>query len=150
MVRSDSLHREIFHDAKTDTIIHGKIIGTEGFLFNDSATTREAVFDGNLLTAFDCAKWDHGYIGVDFRKPVKIDRITFTPRGDGNSIGTDNLYALCVWYNNKWIELQRKIATDVVIRFDSVPSNGLYIFHNLTKGREERPFTYKNGKQVWW
>ena len=21
---------------------------------------------------------------------------------------------------------------------------------NLTKGREERPFTYENGRQIWW
>jgi hypothetical protein len=26
----------------------------------------------------------------------------------------------------------------------------LYLLQNLTKGKEERIFTYENGKQVWW
>jgi len=31
-----------------------------------------------------------------------------------------------------------------------VSANGLYILHNLTRGKEERIFTYEHGKQIWW
>jgi hypothetical protein len=31
-----------------------------------------------------------------------------------------------------------------------VPKNSVLWLRDLTKGREERIFTYENGKQVWW
>lgn len=33
---------------------------------------------------------------------------------------------------------------------DSCPSNALFRLRNLTRGKEERIFTYDNGEQVWW
>ena len=34
--------------------------------------------------------------------------------------------------------------------YDNVPAGALLILHNHTKGKEERIFTYENGRQVWW
>ena len=42
-----------------------------------------------------------------------------------------------------------KTATDYTITFDNVPDNALLWLRNLTEGREERIFTYENGRQVW-
>jgi len=36
------------------------------------------------------------------------------------------------------------------LQYDNVPENSLLLLRNHTKGREERIFTYENGKQVWW
>ena len=59
------------------------------------------------------------------------------------------MYELFYW-NNKWISLGTQKAEDFNIKFDNVPKNALLWLRNLTKGHEERPFTYENGKQVWW
>jgi hypothetical protein len=34
--------------------------------------------------------------------------------------------------------------------YHNVPSGALLLLRNLTKGKEERIFTYENGEQVWW
>ena len=36
------------------------------------------------------------------------------------------------------------------LEYDSVPSQGLYVLKDRTKGWEELIFTYENGRQVWW
>lgn len=44
--------------------------------------------------------------------------------------------------------LKRPIGDSVV--YDNVPQKALLWLRNLTKYCEERPFTYENGKQIWW
>ncbi|MDE6527764.1 MAG: hypothetical protein K2L78_01795 [Muribaculaceae bacterium] len=47
--------------------------------------------------------------------------------------------------------LRGQTATDMVgLEFSGVPVSGVYLLRNLTKGREERPFTYEDGHQIWW
>lgn len=36
------------------------------------------------------------------------------------------------------------------ITFKDVPQGGLYLLRDLTRGKDERIFTYENGEQVWW
>lgn len=36
------------------------------------------------------------------------------------------------------------------IFFKDVPKGALYLLRDLTKGKDERIFTYENGVQVWW
>jgi hypothetical protein len=36
------------------------------------------------------------------------------------------------------------------IDYEDVPSGTLYLLHNLSRGKEERIFTFGDGKQVWW
>jgi len=43
-----------------------------------------------------------------------------------------------------------QVATTDNVTFTGVPSNALYILHDLTKGREERIFTLENGEIRWW
>jgi hypothetical protein len=43
-----------------------------------------------------------------------------------------------------------QVAKGQFLNYNNVSSGGLYILHNLTRGREERIFTYENGKQVFW
>jgi hypothetical protein len=49
------------------------------------------------------------------------------------------------------MEIIRTKKTDnVMLDYDNCPTNALFLLHDLTKGREERIFTYENGEQVWW
>jgi hypothetical protein len=38
----------------------------------------------------------------------------------------------------------------MVLYYDDAPTNALFRLRNHSKGKEERIFTYEDGKQVWW
>jgi hypothetical protein len=59
-------------------------------------------------------------------------------------------YELLYFDKNKWVSLGMKTATVCSISYDDVPRNALLWLRNLTEGKEERIFTYEEGKQVWW
>ena len=89
------------------------------------------------------------WIGADMKKAKKIQFLQFAPRNDDNAISPKDCYELFYW-NDKWISLGQKVASDFCIQFDNVPKDALLWLKDLTKGHEERPFTIKNGKQIWW
>ena len=41
-------------------------------------------------------------------------------------------------------------AKNDVLRILNMQTKDFYILKNLTKGQEQRLFTYEKGKQVWW
>lgn len=142
---------KFFSQSDDGSELKGTVIGTQGSFEDNPARTREAAFDGNLLTYFDAPAWDGCWVGIDFGAPVQVRRIDFVPRGDGNSIDKGDVYQLSVWDESGWMPLERKVARNFVnIDFSEVPSGGVYLLRDLTKGQEERPFTYENGQQIWW
>jgi hypothetical protein len=52
--------------------------------------------------------------------------------------------------NKQWISFGKKTAVTDSLVYDQVPEGTLLFLKNHSRGREERPFTYENGKQVWW
>ena len=134
-----------FYDKDGKKLV-GKIIGTDG----EPKKTKETVFDGDILTGFHALGADGQWVGVQLDKPSNVGRIRFIARNDGNTIEKGDLYALCYWDNCQWNEVERKVATGDSLIIKNVPAGGLYILHDLTKGKEERLFTYENGKQIWW
>lgn len=134
-----------FYDKNGKKLV-GEIIGTDG----EPKKTKETVFDGDILTGFHALGADGQWVGVQLDKPSNVGRIRFIARNDGNTIEKGDLYALCYWDNCQWNEVERKIATSDSLTIREVPAGGLYILHNLTKGKEERLFTYENGHQIWW
>lgn len=130
--------------------IKGKVIGTEGSWGDNKDCTREAVFDNDILTFFDAPDGDGSWVGMDFGKPVRISHFYYYARGDGNAIAPKDKYQLFYWDKSKWNSLGTKKATSPVLVFKNVPSGGVYLLRNLTRGQEERIFTYENGKQIWW
>lgn len=128
--------------------IRGKIIGTNGSL-NNSGATKEKVFDKDLLTFFNSPTSEKAWVGIDFGKPVKLDKIIFTGRGDGNSIEIRDIYELFYWEQyGEWKSLEKQIATDINLVYKNAPTNALFLLKDLTKGQEQRIFTYENGNQV--
>ena len=128
----------------------GKILGTEGSYQSGGKYTKTAVFDRDILTYFDAPVGDAAWVGMDFGRPVRIKRIVYAPRGDGNYIEMGDEYELLYWINNQWKSLGRKKADGVTLYYENCPNNALFLLHDLTKGKEERIFTYENGQQVWW
>lgn len=132
------------------SVMRSKVIGLARSWNNDPNTYKEAAFDGDLLTFFDSALPAGGWVGMDFGHPVDIEKIIYTPRGDGNTIGIGDEYELFYWVEHYWASLGKQIATTIKLEYEQVPSDALYLLRNLTRGKEERIFTYVNGGQVFW
>lgn len=130
--------------------IEGKAIGSEVSQVDNKTHACETVVDGDLLTYFDAPFGKGTWVGLDFGKPVNISHFFYYPRGDGNAIQPDDIYELLYWDNRGWNSLGKKRATSPTLVYDNVPSGGIYLLRDLTRGHEERIFTYEKGKQIWW
>lgn len=140
-----NINELIFYD-NSHSEVGGCIIGSQG----DVGKEKEKVFDGDILTGFHALSPDGNWVGLKTKKPVRISKIRFMPRTDGNIIEKGDLYELEYWIDGKWQSVGKKTATCDCITFNNVPRKALYILHDRTKGSEERIFTYENGKQIWW
>lgn len=105
-------------------------------------------FDGNTVTFYETAE-PKGWIGLDLGKSRRISAVGFSPRTTGNDVEPGDLYSLYYW-DGGWKEIAAKKAESHEIDFDNVPQNALLLLSDRTKGKEERIFTYENGKQIWW
>ena len=134
-----------FFDEKGDTI-KGDIIGTEGA----DPDSRERVFDNNILTGFNGKSPDGNWVGLRLKVPKRVAKLRFIPRNDGNCIEIGDKYELRLWTNTGWKVVATVKAKADILSLKNVPRNGLYVLRDLTKGNEQRIFTYENNKQVWW
>lgn len=107
------------------------------------------IVDGNPLTFFEIPDGINLWTGIDLGRSQKASSIGFCPRNDDNSISPGDTYELVYW-DGEWISLGEKRAEAYSLTYDNVPKNSLLWLRNKTKGKEERPFTYDNGTQIWW
>ena len=82
------------------------------------------------------------------RKYPKYNKIASDVH-DSNEVIPGDDYELFYW-NDEWCSLGRKTAGHDTLVYVEVPKNALLWLHNHTQGKEERIFTYENGKQIWW
>jgi hypothetical protein len=130
--------------------VHGRLISGNKQAFAP-VYPLENVIDGDILTFFKSVEAGRAWIGIDCGKQVKVNKIKYIPRNDDNNIIKDQTYELVYWEKGQWISAGVQVAMeDNRLIYRNIPSNALYLLHNLTKGKEERIFTYENGKQVWW
>jgi hypothetical protein len=139
------------YEADSNEKVLGNIIGIEA---TNPDWVKEHAFDGDPLTYFmeeELLGKIQIWVGLAFDTPKEIGKIVYLPRNDDNCIRDGELYELFYW-DGKWISLGKQVGTDETYRlqFEDVPTGGLYLLRNLTKGKEERVFTYEKGKQVWW
>lgn len=133
-------------DMKTKLI--GNIIGTDkptkGF-------EKQKAFDGDISTSFRALAAKDVWVGLELSNPTRIGKIIYLPVNDDNCIRDGEMYELFYW-DNKWISLGEQMGSSKTYRltYSNVPTNALFLLRNLTKGNEERIFTYKKGKQIWW
>lgn len=114
---------------------------------DETLNDKRYAFDGNYLTQTEAHV--PFTFGVDFGKPVNIDKMVFSPKNDANLIIPGNKYEL-FYYDMGWKSLGIKTAKDFSVTYSGVPLGAIYILRNRTAGDEERIFTIENGKQVWW
>lgn len=130
--------------------VEGSISGT--YDSGDEMHSMDKAFDGETLTYALCGtEQPNPWIGLDLGSELPLSRICFLPRSDDNFIREGELYELCFW-DGRWVSLGTRTGSRQTqeLIYDNVPSNALLLLHNLTKGKEERIFTYENGMQVWW
>ncbi len=130
----------------------GKVIGT--YRAADRFHPMENVFDGDVLSYASCSptQREAAWVGVDLGRAVELSALSYLPRNDDNFIREGEEYELCYWDGVGWASLGRQTgrrATQELV-YDNVPAGALLILHNHTKGKEERIFTYEDGRQVWW
>ncbi|MDR1782902.1 MAG: hypothetical protein LBR13_01380 [Dysgonamonadaceae bacterium] len=125
----------------------GKAIGVRG---KTALQKPENLYDNDPLTCYEAPVPTGGWSGLDFGKEIEIERILYIPRADGNNVTYGDEYELSYWEKDGWRFLGKKTAESVYIDFDNCPVNALFLLHDITRGVEDRPFTYQNGKQVWW
>lgn len=132
--------------------VQGKVIGnyTPGWL--DSMVTMRRAFDGDVLT-FTSAGPEQGdaWLGLDFGREVEVNKLVYLPRSDDNFIKEGELYELFYW-DKGWRSLGQQTGSRQLqyLEYDNVPDNALLLLRNLTRGKEERIFTYEDEKQIWW
>jgi hypothetical protein len=129
--------------------LKGNIIGTEGSYYNRQNNRKEAAFDGDPLTFYDALERSGAWTGLDFGTPQSIEKINYVFRNDDNNIRLGDDYELFYW-DDKWYSLGRQIANRGVLEFENAPVGALFWLHNHTRGREEVPFFYVDGEQVFW
>lgn len=115
---------------------------------SNSNISLKKICDGDLNTYYWGKKNER--IIFDFGKPVQISNIKYCPRSDSNFIIENDVYELCIWKSGDWMPIGKKKANSPIVEFENVPKNSLMLLHNLTKGQEERIFTYENDNQVWY
>lgn len=107
------------------------------------------ICDGDVLSYYHLEGIDNLWVGLDFGKAVAISRLFFCPRTDDNDIAPGDEYELFYW-DKGWVSLGKQTATEYRLVYADVPQNALLWLRDVSKGREERPFTYERGKQIWW
>lgn len=132
-----------------DQQLLGTVIGSDST--KSTGNGKNNVFDGDPLSYYDGDYPNDNWYGLDFRKPVQINKIRYLSRNDDNFIRMGDQYELVYWYKGSWQSLGIKVGTDSqIITYDNVPPDGVYLLRDNTRGKEERIFTYNNGKQIWW
>lgn len=82
-----------------------------------------------------------------FNNPTIVTAIRYLPRNANNIVTKNDDYVL-YYYDKGWVEFDERTASSNCIRFDNVPGNTIYLLSDITGGKEELPFYYLDGKQV--
>ena len=102
-------------------------------------------FDGNIRTNFHCE--GSGWIGLDFRKPIKVEGVRFLFRNSFNTIEPGDLYEVFYWCG-QWKSLGKMVAQRNYLKV-LAPTNSLLLLKNHSKGKQEKVFIIREGKQIW-
>ena len=148
-IRSDISEVEFYSPSDSVNPLKGIPMGNPP-VDGDNSHRMEMAFDGDPLTCYVSANLNNAWVGLDFGKKTEINKIRFAPRGDDNSVREGDEYELKYLSMDGWVSLGRQTARTYFLEFSGGPDKALYLLSNLTRGREERPFTYENDTQVWW
>ena len=129
-----------------DEELSGRMISSIG---SDNELVKKA-FDGDWLSNFETDSVNGNWVGMDFVKPINVDKVRCVSRNDDNYIHIGNEYELKYWNTSGWKSMGKKVANDNYLVYDSIPAGALLWLTNNTGGWDERVCLYKDGKQEWW
>jgi hypothetical protein len=131
-------------------IIKGFPVGSAGRKYNPYVP--ELCFDKNPETFFEDARSNstEKQVGLKLKSPESVAKIRFIGRNDMNSIQIGDVYELHYWNNKTFASIGNKTALDTIVEFDHVPKGAILWLKDLSRGKEERIFTWEGDKQVWW
>ncbi len=110
-------------------------------LFSDDYAANAV--DGDLETFVETP-----WCGIDLGRPEEVTAVQVFPRSARNEIETGHLYALLYFCGTKWVSISQKTAVGNYVDFDNVPKGALLWLRDLTEGKDELPFFYKGGRQI--
>ncbi len=135
-----------FYESTNDTIpLRGRIIGTPGSFDPHEYTN---VFDGKTWTSFDYEDKTGGWTGLDLGKPKIVSQITYSPRNRDNYIRPKDEFEL-YYCDKEWKSLGVKVSNSDSLVYKNVPRDVILYLDCHNRGRQERIFTFENGKQIW-
>jgi hypothetical protein len=140
---------EFYEPENLSVPLKGQIIGTPGCLWGDGSHEYTNAFDGDPYTSFEYKFPSSGWTGLDLGSPKAIGKIRYVPRNSDNFIRKGDTYELFYWQNRQWNSAGIQQATADSVDY-TAPKNSLLYLKNHTRGKEERIFEYKDGKQVFW
>lgn len=105
-----------------------------------TGSSPDKAFDGNMETYVGSSS-----VGMEFERPVNINRIRFAPRNANNGIVKGNTYSI-YYYDRGWSFKETVIAEKNYIE-TTLPTGTLYWIVNETNGNEEFPFELIDGDQ---
>ena len=132
--------------------LKGQIIGNYCPKYLGSLESMQRAFDGKVLSyASTNPEQSDAWLGLDLGKVIELSQFAYLTRSDDNFIREGELYELYYW-DRGWQSLGKRTGSRKLqyLVYNNVPENALLLLRNLTKGQEERIFTYEDGKQVWW
>ena len=140
-------HRDITGTLKVKATLYNKEGKLKPVPGKSSVAHVELSLNGNTLTRPDI---DPGYsLGYDLGEATVLDSIVFFPWNDDNFVLPGHTYEL-FYYDGGWVSLGKQDSEDWQLVYEDVPTHALLYLRDHTAGKEERPFTYEQGRQVWW
>ena len=120
----------------------GKYVKVMGKALESGPLFRYSV-DGDFDTYVE-SPW----VGMRFASPVCITGLQIYPRNARNGIEPGNTYQLLFHDGKRWVVHSTVNPMANYIDVQGVPSGTVYLLRNLSSGKEELPFFYIDGKQV--
>lgn len=106
-------------------------------------------FPGKTIKMTEETNRSH-WVSLDLGSPKSIRKIRYLPAHDARTVQEGKSYELFYW-KGRWESLGSQKCNGLPLEFQEVPSNGLYWLHcRACDDKEERIFTYEDGKQIWW
>ncbi len=90
------------------------------------------------------------WVGLELEQPTRIGKVTVMPGNDDTYLFYGATYELSYWRNGRWQPLGKQKALTASLSFTGVPRNTLLLLSCPELQLKVRPFTYENGKQIWW
>ncbi len=102
--------------------------------------------DGDLLTYYIFSP-DRYRIMFRNLSGKTVKSVALSVRNDDNYVWPGQEYELLYYDRGEWRTCGRRVATGHSLEFDA-PANAVLWLRNLTKGREEQVFVYRDGRQL--